>query len=43
MLDLKGYTAREGCDCGFSVVEGFRDFDFEAFAGRELEDEFGVC
>ena len=43
MLDLKRYTPREGCDGGFAVVERLGDFDFEPFAGGELQGDFGAC
>jgi len=42
VLHLEGDTAGAGGDDGTAAVEGFGDFDFEAFAGGELKGDFSV-
>ena len=42
MLDLKWDAAAARRDDGDTVVQGLGDFDFEAFARRELERDVGV-
>ena len=42
VLDLQRDTARACGDDGLPLVQGFGDFDFEAFATGELEGDTGA-